>query len=118
MKKVTIIFRRGPHDTAAGREGLDLALLSASYEQEVSLVFTADGLFNLLSDQTPEVIGCKDYMATFKALPLYDIDSVLVCQNTMDAFGLTDKDFFIPITVCRPDVIQQQLQSADQVWVF
>ncbi|WP_299491587.1 sulfurtransferase complex subunit TusC [uncultured Shewanella sp.] len=118
MKKVTIVFRKGPHDNAAGREGLDLALLSASFEQEVSLVFTADGIFNLLSDQHPEAIGCKDYLATFKALPLYDIDSVFVCQDTMDAFGLTDNDFFIPTTACRPSVIQQQLQSADQVWVF
>ncbi|MCL1124444.1 sulfurtransferase complex subunit TusC [Shewanella surugensis] len=118
MKKVTIIFRRGPHDNAAGREGLDLALLSASYEQEVSLVFTADGLFNLLSNQAPERIGCKDYIATFKALPLYDIDSVFVCQDAMQALGLVPEDFIIPITLCAADVIQQQLQSADQVWVF
>ncbi|WP_298774139.1 sulfurtransferase complex subunit TusC [uncultured Shewanella sp.] len=118
MKKVTIIFRKGPHDNASGREGLDLALLSASYEQEVSLIFTSDGLFNLLKNQAPEHIGCKDYIATFKALPLYDIDTILVCQESMDTFGLTDDDFFIPTTVCQPDSIQKQLQTADQVWVF
>ena len=42
MKKLAIIFRRAPHGSASGREGLDLALLSASFEQEVSLIFTAE----------------------------------------------------------------------------
>ena len=118
MKKITIIFRKGPHDNPSGREGLDLALLSASYEQSVCLIFTADGLFNLIQGQSPELAGCKDYIATFKALPLYDIDTVLVCKDSMAEFGLTQQDLLIPATICNNSCIKQQLQHADQVWVF
>ncbi|MGL4834236.1 MAG: DsrE family protein, partial [Shewanella sp.] len=50
MKKICILFRSAPHGTTKGREGLDLALLSASFEQEVSLLFVDEGILHLVKD--------------------------------------------------------------------
>jgi tRNA 2-thiouridine synthesizing protein C len=48
MKKLTIVFRKSPLGTTSGREGLDFAMLSASFEQEVSLVFINDAVKTIL----------------------------------------------------------------------
>ncbi|ABV87429.1 sulfurtransferase complex subunit TusC [Shewanella pealeana] len=118
MKKLCIIFRQAPHGTAHGREGLDLSLLSASFEQEVSLIFTDEGLLTLLQDQDPESVGAKDYIATLGALPLYDIETVLVCQDSMLELGLQQTDFRIDVEQRSAEEISSHLANADEVIVF
>jgi sulfur relay (sulfurtransferase) complex TusBCD TusD component (DsrE family) len=66
MKKLTIVFRKSPLGTTSGREGLDFAMLSASFEQEVSLVFINDAVLHLLPSQAPELTGSKDYIAALQ----------------------------------------------------
>jgi tRNA 2-thiouridine synthesizing protein C len=118
MKKLTFVFRSGPHSGASGREGLDLVLLSASFEQEVSLVFTDEGVLNLLPGQRPELIGAKDYIAAFKALPLYDIENVYVCEQSLQEFGLSQTKLLIPVEFANAAQISRVLDSADEVLVF
>jgi tRNA 2-thiouridine synthesizing protein C len=38
--------------------------------------FVGDGVFQLLPGQQPSAVLARDYIATFKVLPLYDIDPV------------------------------------------
>lgn len=118
MKKICILFRSAPHGTVKGREGLDLALLSASFEQEVSLVFVDEGVLHLIKDQQPELIGGKDYLATFKALPLYDIESVFVCKQSLTDYGLSHGLLAIPVTIVNDEAIAAHLKSVDEVLVF
>ncbi|MDR8523798.1 sulfurtransferase complex subunit TusC [Shewanella fidelis] len=118
MKKLCIVFKQAPHGTAHGREGLDFALLSASFEQEVSLVFTGEGLLTLLKEQDPESIGCKDYISTLGALGLYDIDTVLVCQESMHEFNLQQNDLRIPALISSAEEISAHFDHVDEVMVF
>lgn len=118
MKKLTIIFRRAPHGTSHSREALDLALLSASFEQEVCLIFLDEGVLNLVKAQQPERIGVKDFIATLGALPLYDIDTVLVCKTSLVEYGLHDTELTIAHDKISQKAIMQQLAHADEVLVF
>ncbi|MGX9462686.1 sulfurtransferase complex subunit TusC [Shewanella sp. A14] len=118
MKSLVIIFRHAPFGTTSTREGLDFAMLSASFEQQVSLVFTNEAILHLLAGQTPETAGSKDYISAFKALSLYDIDTVLVCEVSMTTLGLQPDDLSIPTTVVTSELITQTLQAADEVLVF
>ncbi|WOT06830.1 sulfurtransferase complex subunit TusC [Shewanella youngdeokensis] len=118
MKQLCIIFRQAPHGNAQGREALDLALLSASFEQEVSLIFTDEGILNLLDNQEPELIGAKDYIATFGALPMYDVDTILVCQQSMQTLAIQASDFKIDVEVCSAAKITHHLSLVDEVLVF
>jgi len=118
MKKIAILFRRAPHGSPHGREALDLALLSASFEQEVSLIFVDDGVLHLVKDQQPERIGAKDYIATFGALPLYDVDTVLACEASLDEYGLESTPLTIEVDKVSPSFITAQLSKVDEVLVF
>jgi tRNA 2-thiouridine synthesizing protein C len=118
MKAIAIIFRQSPHGNAAGREALDLALMAATYEQQVHLIFIDEGVLNLLDNQQPELIGCKDYIATFKALDLYEVASVVVSEVSLCGFGLDKTALVYPATVADDGQIRQLLAQVDEVLVF
>ena len=118
MKKLCIVFRHGPHGTAKGREALDLALLSASFEQEVSLLFTDEGVLHLLNNQQPELVGAKDYIATFGALPLYDVETLLVCQDSLSELSIKATDCKFDAQVSTARQISTHLNDVDEVLVF
>ncbi|MBV7315675.1 sulfurtransferase complex subunit TusC [Shewanella sp. NIFS-20-20] len=118
MKKLCVVFRRAPFDGAHGREGIDFALLSASFDQEVSIIFCGEGVLSLLPDQQPTLIGERDYLATLRAFPLYDIEQVLVCQASLAEYGLIRTSLAIPCDLVTVDVISQALADADEVVVY
>ncbi|MBR9727150.1 sulfurtransferase complex subunit TusC [Shewanella intestini] len=118
MKKISILFRHSPYGNAASREGLDLALLSASFEQEVSVIFIGEGLLNLLPNQQPQLSGVKDYIATFKAMPLYDIESVLVCEQSLAQLGIGINELSLDCESASAALISHHLTLSDEVLVF
>ena len=119
MKTLCIIFKTAPHGNPNGREALDLALLSASFDQKVILIFSDEGVLNLVENQNPELIKAKDYIATFKALPLYEIDDIFVCQQSLLEFGLSKNTLNInEAQIADQQCIQTQLKLADEVLVF
>ncbi|MCL1072981.1 sulfurtransferase complex subunit TusC [Shewanella dokdonensis] len=118
MKAIAIIFRQGPHGNAAGREALDLALMAATYEQQVHLIFIDEGVLNLLGNQQPELIGCKDYIATFKALDLYEVASVVVSETSLNHLQLDAATLVYPATLVDDNHIRQLLEQVDEVLVF
>ncbi len=117
MKKICVLFRSAPHGTTKGREALDFALLSASFEQEVSLIFVDEGVLHLIKDQQSELIGGKDYLAALKALPIYDIEAVFACKQSLADFGL-NHGLSIPVTALTDEGIAAHLKAVDEVLVF
>lgn len=118
MKSLTILFRHAPHSTAHGREGLDLALLSASFEQTVRLIFVDEGVLHLIDNQDSELIDTKDYIATLKALPLYDIEEVYACQQSCMDLSLDPAALRFNAQPLLAKEISQQLSVANEVLVF
>lgn len=118
MKKITVLFTRSPHSTPHGREGLDFAMLSASFDQQVSLIFIDEGILNLLKDQQPMLTGNRDYIATFKVLPLYDVEDIFVCQQDLALLQLNQQDLLIDVELINDHAIQQKLADTDEVLVF
>ncbi|WP_394174423.1 sulfurtransferase complex subunit TusC [Thalassotalea litorea] len=81
--RIAIVNTATTFDDFKAKEALDLALIFASYEMPVALFFMADGVFQTKANQNPELIGNKDFIATFKALGFYDIDDIYICQDDM-----------------------------------
>lgn len=97
MKKLGFVFSTPPHGQAAGREGLDAILATSNYTENMALFFIGDGVFQLLANQIPTDILSRDYISTFKMLPLCDIDEVYICASSLTERGLTDADFVIDV---------------------
>ena len=83
MKRIAFIFSSAPHGSAAGREGLDALMAASAFTDDIGVFFIGDGVFQLLVNQQPNAILARDYIATFKVLPLYDIETCWVCQASL-----------------------------------
>ncbi|RLV58668.1 sulfurtransferase complex subunit TusC [Parashewanella curva] len=118
MKKLTVIFSSNPANNADGREGLDLTMLSASFDQNVTVIFVAQGVFNLLKHQQPEANGGKDYISTFKALPLYDVEDIFVCSDSLSELGLSSDDLIMDVANLNKSDIANLIDTADEVLVY
>ena len=119
MKKLIFVFTQTSFANLDGREGQDMALLCASFEQDVQLVFMQDAVYQLLGNQQPEKVGCKDYLARLKALSLYDIEQVYVCKASLQARQLKQEQLFLTQTQLIDALeLNQLFKQADHVMVF
>ncbi|MHC9510845.1 sulfurtransferase complex subunit TusC [Kangiella sp. M94] len=116
-KSICIVFNKAPYGSQAGRELLDIALMAAAFDMPITAVFVKHGIYQLLKGQEPDILNIKNHSATFKALPLYGIEEVLVEQAAMQQFALT-KDELIDIEdlkMVASDQIKTTISQSDFV---
>ncbi|MDX7999866.1 sulfurtransferase complex subunit TusC [Xenorhabdus sp. Reich] len=107
MKKIAFVFTEAPHGSSAGREGLDALLATSALTEQIGVFFISDGVFQLLANQQPDKVLARDYISTFKILPLYDIDKCYVCLDDLlirggnPANSLVLEAAFLPATAIR-----------------
>ena len=119
MKRVAFVFSSAPHGSAAGREGLDALLATSALTDDIGVFFVGDGVFQLLPAQRPGAVLARDYIATFKVLPLYDIETFYVCADSLAARGLDEKTpFVLDVTVVSSAALREHLSHYDTVLTF
>lgn len=119
MKRIAFVFRSAPHGSSAGREGLDALLAASALSDDPGVFFTGDGILQLQPGQHPEQILARDYIATFRVLPLYDIDSCFICAASVRERGLAvESDWVIDVTALEPDALTEKLSQYDAVLTF
>ncbi|NOX39368.1 MAG: sulfurtransferase complex subunit TusC [Alphaproteobacteria bacterium] len=92
IKKFLYVNRRAPYGTIYALEALEVVLIGAAFDQDVSLAFFDDGVFQLTKGQNTEEIGVKNFSPTFRALGDYDVTKLYVEQESLDERGLTAAD--------------------------
>jgi tRNA 2-thiouridine synthesizing protein C len=99
VKKFMFVNRKAPHGTIYALEGLEVVLVSAAFDQDVSLVFVDDGVYELIKGVNTKGIEVKDFSKTYRALEGYDVEKLYVEKASMDARGLTSDDLIVDVTV-------------------
>ena len=97
VKKFLYVNRKAPYGTIYALESLEVVLIGAAFEQDVQLAFLDDGVYQLTKDQTTDDIGMKNFSPTYKALGDYDVNTIYVEQESLDARGLSLDDL-LPLT--------------------
>jgi len=92
IKKFMFVNRKAPHGTIYAWESLEVVLISAAFDQDVSLAFVGDGVYQLLTNQDTSELGTKNFSPTYKALGDYDINKLYIEQESLDERGLTLDD--------------------------
>ena len=64
VKKFLYLNRRAPYGTIYALESLEVVLIGAAFEQDVSLAFVDDGVFQLTNGQNTDGIGVKNFSPT------------------------------------------------------
>jgi tRNA 2-thiouridine synthesizing protein C len=96
-KKFLYVNRKAPHGTIYAHEALEVVLIGAAFEQEVTLAFIDDGVYQLLQNQDTGAIGTKNFAPTFRALGDYDVNQIYVERESLERRGLS-KDDLMPLT--------------------
>jgi tRNA 2-thiouridine synthesizing protein C len=88
-KKFLFINRKAPYGTIYALESLEVVLIGAAFEQDVSLAFLDDGVFQLLDGQSTSGIGMKNFSKTYKALDDFEVRKLYVERESLEERGLT-----------------------------
>jgi tRNA 2-thiouridine synthesizing protein C len=91
-KKFLFINRKAPYGTIYAWESLEVVLIGAAFEQDVSLAFMDDGVYELAKGQDTTGIGMKNFSPTYSALGDYEITKIYVEKESLEERGLTLED--------------------------
>jgi len=92
IKKFMYLNRRAPYGTIYAWESLEVVLIGAAFDQEVSLVFVDDGVYQLVKGSDTSESDMKNFMPTYRTLGDYGVRHMYVDQASLEARGLTTDD--------------------------
>jgi tRNA 2-thiouridine synthesizing protein C len=97
IKKFMYLNRRAPYGTIYAWESLEVVLIGAAFDQDVSLAFLDDGVYQLLKGQDASEVDMKNFSPTYQALGDYDVTKLYVEKESLEERGLTLEDL-MPLT--------------------
>ncbi|TMO68040.1 sulfurtransferase complex subunit TusC [Pseudoalteromonas aurantia] len=115
MKNIMVISSHSPFDNMHTRDALDIALIFAAIDQNVSWLFQGPAVLALRSDQVPQEMGIKNFLKSIKMLEIYDIDQVYVCQSALDLYQLTLAELSIDVRIVNTEQQRQLIAQQDQI---
>ncbi|MFA6311176.1 MAG: sulfurtransferase complex subunit TusC [Sterolibacterium sp.] len=118
VKKFMFVNRKAPYGTIYALESLEVVLISAAFDQDVSLVFLDDGVYQLKKGQQTKGIETKNFSPTYRALDGYDIEKLYVEQESLEARGLTEDDLLVDVTVLSRSEMGELMDQQDVVLSF
>jgi len=92
-----VVIGHSPYGNSLARAGLDAALAIAAFDQPVEIVFTGDGVLNLITDQQSDTLGVKNIGKLLSSLPLYDIECVHADSESLQYYGLDATRLVVPV---------------------
>jgi tRNA 2-thiouridine synthesizing protein C len=92
VKKFLYLNRKAPYGTIYAWEALEVVLIGAAFDQEVSLMFLDDGVYELAKGQNTAGIGMKNFSPTYRTLGDYEVKYIYVDRDSLEARGLSADD--------------------------
>lgn len=91
-KKFMYLNRKAPYGTVYALESLEVVLIGAAFDQDVSLAFIGDGVYQLTKGQNTDGIGMKNFSKAYTALGDYEVHKIFVEKESLEERGLTLDD--------------------------
>ena len=114
--RMLLICRHSPYGSSLAREGLDLALAASVYELEISLLFSGEGVWQLLPEQQPD--DGRPLSKPLSALPLYDISDIAVNAQSLTERGLSADMLLLSPTLINPGELGDYLAGFDRIMAW
>ena len=118
VKKFMYVNRKAPYGTVYALEGLEVVLITAAFDQDVSMVFVDDGVFQIKKDQETSGVNMKNFSPTYRALEGYEVEKVYAEKESLEARGMKEEDLVIPVEILNSDEIAELMDSQDVIVSF
>ena len=118
IKKFMFVNRKAPYGTVYALEALEVVLITAAFDQDVSLAFMDDGVYQLRKGQQTKGIETKNFSPTYRALEGYDIEKLYVEKESLAQRGLTEEDLLVDVTVLDSAAMGARMDEQDVILSF
>jgi tRNA 2-thiouridine synthesizing protein C len=118
VKKFLYVNRKAPYGTIYALESLEVVLIGAAFEQDVSLAFLGDGVYQLTKGQNTKALEMKNFSPTFRALEDYDVTKLYVEEDALKARNLTVEDLVVPVEVVNTQRMAEIMEDQDVILSF
>lgn len=118
IKKFMFVNRKAPYGTIYALESLEVVLIAAAFEQDVSLAFLDDGVYQLKKGHQTKAIEMKGFERTYGALEDYDVTKLYVDRDSLAARGLTVDDLCVPVEVMPRAELGKLMEEQDVILSF
>jgi len=117
-KKFLYVNRRAPYGTIYALESLEVVLIGAAFEQDVSVAFIGDGVYQLAKGQDTRGLAVKNFSPAFGALEDYDVSKLYVDRESLLARGLNEDDLLVPVKVVSASEMAEIMDGQDVILSF
>jgi tRNA 2-thiouridine synthesizing protein C len=118
IKKFMYVNRKSPYGTIYALESLEVVLIGAAFDQDVSVAFIDDGVYQLKKGQDTKSIEMKNFSPTYRALEMYDVEKLYVDKESMEARGLTTDDLLVPVEILDQTQMSELMEEQDVILSF
>lgn len=117
-KRILIVCRKAPYGNSLAREALDVALATSVFEQDLSLLFLDDGVWQLVPEQDSTAINGKNLSKPLSALPLYDVNEIYIDSEALAIRQLSLDGLILPTKPLSKQDIGRFIDGFDSVLSF
>jgi tRNA 2-thiouridine synthesizing protein C len=117
-KRFLYVNRKAPYGTIYALESLEVVLIGAAFEQDVSLAFVGDGVYQLVKGEDTKALEMKNFSPTYRALEDYDVSKIYVDEDALQARGLSAADLVIPVEVVSAQRMGEIMENQDVILSF
>ena len=118
VKKFLYINRRAPHGSIYAHEALEVVLIGAAFDQDVSLAVIDDGVYQLKKNQDTSDINTKNFSKTYGALEMYDVEKLYVEKESLEQRGLSEDDLMVDVKILTSDEMKKIITDSEVILNF
>src|SRR5512137_2484708 len=118
QKKFMFVNRTAPYGSVYALESLEVVLITAAFDQDVSLAFIDDGVWQLKKGQQTKGVEMKNFSPTYRALDGYDVEKLYVERESLEARGLSADDLIVDVNVLSSAELGSLMAEQDVVLSF
>jgi len=118
IKKFMYVNRRAPYGSIYALESLEVVLIGAAFDQDVSMLFVDDGVYELKKGQDTAQLEVKNFSPTYRALEMYDVEKLYVEKESLEKRGITEDDLIVPVEVLTSEQVTELMEEQDVIFNF
>ena len=115
MINILVISQSSPFDDMHIRDALDMTLIFAAVDQNISWLFSGPAVLALKKNQKPNSLGIKDFFKNIKMLEIYDVENIYVCEKSLIDYGLSKSELLIEANIVNFNAQKQLIHNQQHV---
>ncbi len=126
-KKILFVLRHSPYGSSIAQEGLDTVLAASVFEQDITVLFMDEGVWQLHNHQQSRglqhptahsLMERKNIAAQLEAFPLYDIEKVFVDKKSLKHFSIPSKELVLNPVLLGDKAIRSLIADHEVVLTY